>query len=64
VTRREPTADELARYVRQRLARLGSPWADPEVVAEALQANHDLWLRLYEIDAEFGPASEPPRANT
>ncbi|HVM17919.1 MAG TPA: hypothetical protein VM290_10085 [Gaiellaceae bacterium] len=60
--RLDPAEDELARYVRERLAGFGSPWAEPDIVDEALSANHDLWLRLYEIDLEFGPAPDPPAA--
>ena len=56
----EPTDEELAEYVSSRLELIGPNFADSEVVAEAIEQHRDLWLRLYELDREFGPSLPNP----
>ena len=50
----EPSETELARWMKTRLARMGASFLDPEILEEALVEHRDLWLKLYEIDREFG----------
>lgn len=35
---------------------MGELFVEPEVVADTLAMYRELWVSLYEIDREFGPA--------
>ena len=45
-----PNDSELLEYVTSRFHHLGPYFAEPEVVAEAIAGNRDLWVSLYLID--------------
>lgn len=49
----DPTEQELTEYVRYRLRQIGSRFAEPDYVENAVMFQRDLWLLLYNIDREF-----------
>ena len=56
----QPFDAALWEYVRGNLARIGSSFAENDVVQEALTLHRDLWERLYELDrAEPEHLAEP-----
>lgn len=47
--------DVLTRYINARLEQIAPAFAEPEVVADQLRLNREIWQKLYEIELEYDP---------
>ena len=55
----DPTDGELAEYIVRRLGHIGDYAREPDLVAELIAYDRDLWVRLFRIDHDDLGTLEP-----
>ena len=54
-----PSDDELLAFVDSMLSNLDRQLREPDVLAQAIRDNREMWVMLYRLSREF-EAGEPP----
>jgi len=58
-----PTNDELIEFIGSMLSNLDGALREPQVLAQALAENRELWLSLYAASLDFDPMEAADAGN-